>query len=77
LYSSSLANNVESYQESSLMKCGSRCERWLGRSLYQLELPLLQFTTEHGQMLGVATARGRCLAVFPTVDKLVIFGGRD
>src|SRR5713101_2266053 len=28
-------------------------------SLYLSELPLLQFITEHGQMLGVATACGR------------------
>ena len=53
-------------------------------SLYQLELPLLQFSTEHGQMLGVAIACGRFLAVFHTVHllsisyrKLVIFGGTD
>ena len=29
-----------------------------GRNLYQLELSLLQFSTEHGQMLGVAIACG-------------------
>jgi hypothetical protein len=47
-------------------------------------LTLLQFSTEHGQMLGVAIACGRFLAVFRTVHllstsyrKLVIFGGRD
>jgi hypothetical protein len=45
---------------------------------------LLQFSTEHGQMLGVAIACGRFLAVFHTVHllsishrKLVIFGGTD
>ena len=52
--------------------------------LYWPELPLLQLITEHGQMLGVATARGWFLAVFHTVNllsiscrKLVIFGGTD
>jgi hypothetical protein len=55
-----------------------------GRKLYQLEFPLLQFRTEHGQMLGVAIACGQFLAVFHTVHllsiscrKLVIFGGTD
>ena len=45
---------------------------------------LLQFSTEHGQMLGVAIACGRFLAAFRTVHllsisyrKLVIFGGTD
>jgi hypothetical protein len=45
---------------------------------------LLQFSTEHGQMLGVAIACGWFLAVFHTVyllstsyRKLVIFGGTD
>jgi hypothetical protein len=45
---------------------------------------LLQFSTEHGQMLGVAIACGRFLAVLYTVHllsisyrKLVIFGGTD
>ncbi len=45
---------------------------------------LLQFSTEHGQMLGVAIACGRFLVVFHTVHllsiscrKLVIFGGTD
>ena len=45
---------------------------------------LLQFSTEHGQMLGVAIACGQFLAVFHTVHllsisyrKLVIFGGTD
>jgi len=43
---------------------------------------LLQFSTEHGQMLGVAIACGWFLEVFHTVHllsvsdrKLVIFGG--
>jgi D-arabinose 1-dehydrogenase-like Zn-dependent alcohol dehydrogenase len=55
-----------------------------GRNLYQLELSLLQFSTEHGQMLGVAIACGWFLEVFHTVHllsisdrKLVIFGGTD
>jgi len=46
--------------------------------------PLLQFITEHGQMLGVAIACGWFLEVFHTVHllsisdrKLVIFGGTD
>jgi hypothetical protein len=45
---------------------------------------LLQFSTEHGQMLGVAIDCGWFLAVFHTVHllsisdrKLVIFGGTD
>jgi len=45
---------------------------------------LLQFSTEHGQMLGVAIACGWFLAVFHTVHllstsyrNLVIFGGTD
>jgi hypothetical protein len=37
-------------------KCCFAPRARLGRSLYQLELPLLQFITEHGQMLGVAIA---------------------
>jgi hypothetical protein len=46
--------------------------------------PLLQFITEHGQMLGVAIACGWFLEVFHTVHllsisdrRLVIFGGTD
>jgi hypothetical protein len=53
-------------------------------SLYRSELPLLQFITEHGQMLGVAIACGRFLGGFYTVHllsilsrKLIIFGGTD
>ena len=44
--------------------------------------PLLQFITEHGQMLGVAIACGCFLEVFHSIlsisdRKLVIFGGTD
>jgi hypothetical protein len=35
-----------------------------GRNLYQFELSLLQFSTEHGQMLSVAIACGWFLEVF-------------
>jgi len=52
--------------------CVSAARARLGRNLHQLELPLLQFSTEHGQMLGVAIACGRFLAVFHTVHLLSI-----
>jgi hypothetical protein len=55
--------------------------RW---GLYRSEFALLQFSTEHGQMLGVAIACGQFLTVFHTVHllsisyrKMVIFGGTD
>jgi hypothetical protein len=39
----------------------------ISRSLYRSEFALLQFSTEHGQMLGVAIACGQFFAVFHTV----------
>ena len=48
------------------------CKKWLAAEIMRLrlycsEFGLLQFNTEHGQMLGVAMTCGRFLAVFHTV----------
>ena len=67
LYSSSLADRANRATNPPRKSAASAARARLGRSLCQLELPLLQFSTEHGQMLGVAIACGRFLAVFHTV----------